>query len=96
MDTRTKGGFADDAVVSILKGGKNHGLSKTELEISALRIALSDAEKVMTKVDAAIGQGFLDPRSQIADTRLDYSEPFTSRLAAIDSTTRTTKPDGHK
>lgn len=43
-----------------------------------MRMKLQDAERVMQAIDATIQRGALDPRSAIADARLDFCEPFKS------------------
>lgn len=49
----------------------------------ALEIALKDAERVMSEIDALVRNRGLDSRSGVADARLDYCEPGTSRLEQI-------------
>lgn len=49
----------------------------------SLEIALKDAERVMAEIDALVQRGALDARSGVADARLDYCDPGTSRLESI-------------
>jgi len=54
-----------------------------ENHLASLEIALQDAERVMSEIDALVRRGALDSRSGVADARLDYCDPGTSRLKQI-------------
>ena len=68
-----KGGTGIDP--KMLTVEENHQVS--------LAIALKDAERVMAEIDALVRRGLLDSRSGVADARLDYCDPGTSRLEQI-------------
>ena len=44
--------------------------------VLALLIKIDDAEKMAAAVDVMIKRNVLDPRSLVADRRLDYGQPF--------------------
>lgn len=45
-------------------------------DVTEMRLKLRDADAVMKLIDEWIVKGLLDPRSAIADARLDYGQPF--------------------
>lgn len=45
-------------------------------------LKLRDANILAAAIDVSIRRNALDPRSEIADCRLDYGEPFTPEAAA--------------
>jgi hypothetical protein len=57
-------------------------LEPPETELNYLRLKVLDADKVMAAIDHAVNTYHLDSRSEIADARQNYGEPYSSLGAA--------------